>query len=198
MKYLKAAIAFAAAGLCASLSVINALAATTNYEVDFTGVMQAKTNWCWAASAEASAHHAYEYSNRSQYHAVYLIYGPEYPNLGGNIEQTAQAATYLAHNYVSYQYYSSMPVSEFFISQIVQDKVPIIGYIYYDENGPTSYGHMVTLKKISVNTTTGDKIFYFYDPYLDQVRHDSISNLLAGTAVYEPSVYYKFKECCYY
>ncbi len=198
MKYLKTAIAFAAAGLCASMSVLNVFGAANEFIVDFNGVSQAKSNWCWAASAEASGHHAYEYSTRSQYDAAAYILGSSSYNEGATIDETARAATHIAHNYVTYQYYTSIPMSEFLISKIVQDKVTIVFYCYYDTSGNYNGAHAVTIKRISVDQTTGEKTIYFYDPLYDGVYHASASDLYNGTAVYDMWTYFKFEQCAYY
>lgn len=202
MKVMKAAAAFAASILCASLSVMNVLAATTTWSVDFNGVQQAKSNWCWAASAEASAHHAYPNSTRSQYHAVNLIYGPEYYNYPADIEQTAQAATYLAHNYVTYQGHESMPVSEFLTSQLVRDRVTILCYGYYDQAGNRNGGHAVTVQGITLDSDTATRTIHVYDPYEDEIVDYNLMDMYNGDTMYFTQEgflrFLKFDCSCYY
>ncbi len=201
MKAMKAAAAFAASFLCAFLSVLNVCATVTTWSVDFNGVQQAKSNWCWAASAEASAHHAYPNSTRSQYQAVYLIYGPEYPNLGANIEQTASAATYLAHNYVTYQGYYSMPISEFLTYQLTVDKVTILAFGYYTTSGTRTGGHAVTVQGISLDSDTGRRTIHLYEPTNDEIIDFDLTDMYNGDVMVYTSGgvrYLQFDQSCYY
>ena len=85
-----------------SLSLcLNVNAASQYIGVSITTVIQAKSNWCWAACAQMGAKNAYSSSTRDRYDIVHYIFDNEsvyYPNYGASIYRQSIGAKYATNN----------------------------------------------------------------------------------------------------
>ncbi len=70
--------------------------------IEFDSVIQAKSNWCWAAAAENSVRGMMT-PTRDQYDAVVYVKGSAL-NEGGVMSETATAAEYISNNTYDYTY----------------------------------------------------------------------------------------------
>ena len=61
-------------------------------------VDQAKSKWCWAASAEALGKYVYPCTSRSQWDAVSYVKGSGYPDEGSTVQENIQAIQYITFN----------------------------------------------------------------------------------------------------
>lgn len=169
-KILKIAI-----GLFAFIFAISMTSVITEAEsarsFSYTQKKQAKTNWCWAASAENSVRWEMNIT-RDQYDAVKKIKGTPifdpYPNVGGTLADMKNAAEYISKNTESYcktalSPYSGVKSFLFLRDEVKEGDVTILVAGYYDSKGNRNGGHAVTCTGYS---TVGnmDKI-YIYDPW---------------------------------
>lgn len=166
------------------ISALCASAVYLNYEIHFEQyqTQQLMTNWCWAASAEATGRYACQTSTKTQVDAVNYIYGASV-NYSADVSQTAQAASYIANNTVTYSGYNYPAVSEQIVQKIMQDRVSILGYRTVDSDGiPVPYsGHMTTVTRFETYTNVNQKNIYLYDPGIDTVVLYNFNSLYQGT-----------------
>lgn len=159
-------ISFLISGLCVG-------ATYRNYEVNFIHFPQAKTNWCWAASAQSSGRHACSASTKTQAEIVMHTLG-SLDNETATIDMTAAAASYAANNTVTYRGLEQKIVTEHVVYQIMHDHVIIVGYTH-------AYGgHMTTVTRFEAFTDT-QKNIYLYDPALNSVELYNFTDLYNGT-----------------
>lgn len=137
----------------------------------YTQKKQAKTNWCWAASAENSVR--WERSiTRDQYDAVKKIKGiviiNPYPNVGGSIADIKKAAEYISKNKESYSKTalstsSGVKSFEFLKNEVKNSDVTILVGGYYDSKGKRNGGHVVTCTGYSISGNSN--VLTIYDPW---------------------------------
>ncbi|MBD5129622.1 MAG: hypothetical protein HDT43_06830 [Ruminococcaceae bacterium] len=82
-------------GIYLSCASVPASAIVVNYVVPVAPVIQAKSNWCWAACAEMCGKTIAPSSTRTQYDVVKYIKGDTY-NVGGNKLECANGCKYVA------------------------------------------------------------------------------------------------------
>lgn len=172
-------ISFLISGLCVG-------ATYRNYEVNFIHFPQAKTNWCWAASAQSSGRHACSASTKTQAEIVMHTLG-SLDNETATIFMTADAASYAANNTVTYRGLEQKIVTEHVVEQILRDHVPIVGYALPVEYFPGLYlykGHMTTVTRFEAYTNVNQKNIYLYDPSRNEVKVYNFTDLYNGTNTY--------------
>lgn len=188
---------------------ISTSATYLNYQVsNYTGYVQGKSNWCWAASAVASGRHANPSSYRTQSQVVKFTKGifdnSEAPNVQANIYETAIAATYASLNNAVYYGYDAKLNVEPMVQKILQDRVTILQYGYYFA-GERISGHMVTIVRYETYTNTTTRNVYVYDPkdgvtysynHMDLYNGEIPFYIMINGEMYECSM--EMERYCYY
>lgn len=187
---------------CASLVLIAAMLclpafATVQTEgVNINGVIQAKTNWCWAACAEITGKAVYPASTRTQYNVVNHLKGSlleSYPNVSGSIEDSASGSKYVANNTknfvsIAYKWNFSQIASSLSHGYPVQ-----AGAGYYNgviRNG----GHVVVIYMTQFidNSSGMEHYINYFDPW-DGTNHyctlDAFSNGSYNGRKYDQTIY---------
>ena len=101
MKKIKLISYFLIASILFASFPILASAAVANTVVSVTPVVQAKTNWCWAAGAEMAGKQAYSSATRTQYNIVNYLKGTTsnpHSNVSGSIADSANGSKYVTNN----------------------------------------------------------------------------------------------------
>ena len=172
-----------------SLSSISTSAA----ELSISIVTQAKTEWCWAASAEMAGKYAYSSSTRDQWDVVNHVHGTifdSYPNKSGSIANSASGSKHMTHNTKTFSYIASAyTISQIRTSINTNSKPLQAGAGYYNSNGNRNGGHMVVISGV---TSTGETITYL-DPW-DGTKHTCTLTAFGDASYngrkYDQTVYY--------
>lgn len=185
---MKKKIAIAATALTlatANLVAITAdvISATSSQSLSYTMVNQAKTNWCWAASAENSARGSYQYRlaatpSRSQWDAVYHIKGNssnQHPNVAGSISDIEEAAEYIARGKFNWGSSNSKKSFNTLKSQIIEYKTPVVGGSY-----SSGGGHAITCIGYKINDS-GTQYIRIYDPWDGTRAYTKYTDFCNGT-----------------
>lgn len=157
-----------------------------------TPVVQAKTNWCWAACAEMAGKYMYSVSNRSQYDVVNYIKGTPgdlYPDVAGSIAETATGANYITYSNHSFSSIG-MPFSFDAAHAALGNHHPVLaGCAHF-----TGTGHMVTIYNTVKVIDAGVTYTYvnYYDPADGNGYVCTYSDFCDGT--YNG---YSYVETCY-
>lgn len=156
--------------LLMSIAVMSATVAEAAYKmITYTTVKQAKSNWCWAASAENSVRGSISGVTRTQEDAVREIKGTvnnPYPDTTGSLEDMDRAAEYISDNRLNYGYTplsttNGVKTYSFLRLEINASQIPILDVGYYS-NGLRTGGHAVVM----VGYSSSDSVFmlYYIDP----------------------------------
>ena len=130
-------------------------------------VVQDKSNWCWAASAENAI--IWEmHPDLTQWDAVYQLKGyptNPYPNFSGSIFDSRDAAKYISEYTESYYAIENFK-SFYFLQEMINDNHPIInGAGYYNSLGNRTGGHATLI--FGWCTNTGVERITYYDSDTD-------------------------------
>ena len=116
----------------AGLMILFSASAVNAGTLSVQRVEQAKTNWCWAASAEMVGTYNTT-SNLRQYEIVYYFHGESYPNVGGTRQQIATGINY------SSNYTKSAYTSNFFTLSSIKSNIdkahPFVIWIDWNSGG---------------------------------------------------------------
>ncbi len=180
-----ASAAFLTAAIC-NFGVSLVVSASTNgWAVTYRKYAQEHENWCWAACAQASGRHENDNSIVTQTQVA--SHGKNGTNIYtmGTIEQTLDAAEFASLDTATYAIGSTNYPFEFYIAQLVNDHVTIVGLMYTDDNGNIlgTGGHMVTIGAARIVAGSSRFITYF-DPYDGgYTRECAYGNFYNGTKV---------------
>lgn len=139
--------------------------------VNINGVVQAKSNWCWAACAETVGTTLYPSSQRDQYDVVKYIKGtPDdpYPNVPGYTEDSAEGSEYVTYNRFQFGRTTS-PFSFLDIESDIADGFPIQASAGYYSGSARSGGHVVVIY-MTQNFDYGEQYINYFDPW-DGMNH---------------------------
>ena len=138
--------------------------------------VQAKSNWCWAATAEALGKQA-SYSTLTQYDVVSTVMGGSwfdpYPNVTGTPYDTAGGAEYVCHYNHDFNVYSAYA---FVTVKFQINHGRPIGCALYHQYGGT--GHTIVIKGYEDPGTV-----QIYDPADGGIYNISFSSLETGSYV---------------
>lgn len=143
MKKTRKFIVLAVTILVAVSMCTNAFAYSTVLSVK--KVTQAKTNWCWAASAEMAGGWAYGNSTRTQWDVVKHVKGTiltPYPNAGGSLADSENGSEYMCYDETPYNFsYAASSWTMTSIRYEIQQSRPLETAVgYYDSNGNEQVG----------------------------------------------------------
>lgn len=168
--------------------------ATIQYNgVDIIEVIQAKSNWCWAACAEISGKNVYSASNRTQFDVVAFIKGSSTNNEPAFLDESGRGSQYVAYNHKTYDYI----YTEWNFSQIVNSLkkgYAVQASIGYYSNGIRIGGHMVVIRGTQFIDNNSGMYYYidYYDPWDGTNHHCLFSEFCNGNyngMVYDYTVY---------
>ena len=157
-----------------SLSLcLNVNAASQYTGVSITTVIQAKSNWCWAACAQMGAKNAYSSSTRDRYDIVHYIFDNEsvyYPNYGASIYRQSIGAKYATNNKSFGYTYSAWSFSKLKDSLAKGYAIQTAGG-YYSGTKRTG-GHMVIVCGVQfINNSSGLSYYVDYKDPIDGSNH---------------------------
>ncbi len=157
-----AAAVFLTVALC-NFGISLAVSATTNgWAVSYIKYAQEQSNWCWAACAQASGRHENSNSVRTQTQIVAAIKG-QAVNQTASADETVTACEFASLNSVEYATGSGDYPFEFYVGQLVNDNVTIVGFGYYTDANIRVGGHMATIGAARI--VAGSSRFYtYFDP----------------------------------
>lgn len=143
-------------------------------------VIQDKSNWCWAASAENAI--IWEMSpTRDQWDAVYHIKGwllNPYPNVSGSIFDSRDAAEYISKN--TEEYIATESSKSFaFVSEQVYNSHPVINGAGYYSSGVRNGGHATVI--VGWSNATGTNRITYYDSITDTRETCTFTAFCNGT-----------------
>ncbi len=149
----------------------NSVNATTQYHgVNIVEVVQAQSNWCWAACAEISGRNVFSNATRTQYDVVIFI-KESLVNEGGTLDESVRASQYVSNNRRNY----NQTFSTWNFSQIVNSlrngfAVQAAGGYY--SGGNRVGGHMVVIYGTQFVDNSSGLLYYidYFDPW-DGTRH---------------------------
>ncbi|SFB18809.1 papain-like cysteine protease family protein [Clostridium frigidicarnis] len=126
---------------CTSITVF---AETIHYSQNPNIVQQAKTQWCWAASAEMAAKSIYPNTNRTQWDGVAQVKGSSSVNLPASSIECTTATNYICYNNANFKV-EYFPWNMSSIRRDIMDyQKPLIFLAgYYDNYGNRNGGHFV-------------------------------------------------------
>lgn len=134
-------------------------------------VVQAKSNWCWAAASEMVGAYGVT-TSLGQADVVALIHGNTLPNLGGSVNNMVSGVQYVS-NYTK-QAYSSGFVSLASATAQINNSHPFIIRVAWDNGG----GHAVVCAGYS------DASLYIVDPeQSNATRYYSYTTFANGGAI---------------
>lgn len=132
---------------------------TTNQPAYYPQVVQAETNWCWAACAEMAGKNVYPASSRTQASVVEYVFGTQVNETGSRI-QGAQGSQYVADNRKSFSYVDARWSYSQIVEAINKGYVVQASVGYYDETGTRRLGgHRLIIYATSFGSTLS-----YYDP----------------------------------
>lgn len=127
-------------------------------------VPQAKTMWCWVASAENACICESQHYH-TQYYAVNYLKGTSsdpYPNEGGNISETEWAVDVISSFNLNYIGVPNTKTFSF-ISEMIYNSHPVIADAgYYNSGNNRAGGHVVLI--IGWFNAYGTQEICYYDP----------------------------------
>lgn len=146
--------------------------ATTTYDVTVnmasalavTPVVQAESNWCWAACAEMVGKYYFPNSTVDQYELADKIVDGENATIGryGMEEVLFQFCNYYNESDMIYHFSSTGSTAEYFWSTQLVENGPLV-MVLIDANG--IYGHAIVIYGCSVTGTFSNPIYSF--SYID-------------------------------
>lgn len=162
--------------LCLFLVVATTTVAYATIQTDgvsITGVRQAKSEWCWAASAQIAGKCVYPSSSRTQYSIVNHLKGATagtseemYPNESGSLSDSVAGSEYMTYGNVDFRStYSKWGYSEIVTSLVrgypVQAAAGYYNWIIREG------GHMVVIYMTQfIDNSDGSWMnLYYYDPW---------------------------------
>ena len=163
----------------------------TTYSLNYPNVAQQQTQWCWAACSLMSGKYVYPSSTKTQSQIVQYIKG-SVVNQPGSLTETASAARFVTNNTRTYHGAMFTFPKEWFISQVVNNKVPILG----TECTSANVGHMVSFKKVVIYDT-GSSTITFVNPATGSTQAVSLYNLMNGFTYNGSSYVYKWTATVY-
>ncbi len=172
--------------LVTSLSM-SAFAENWYYAKNVPMVQQAKSQWCWAASAEMAAKNIYPNTNRNQWGAVEEVKGSNTINQPGTSHEASLAAEYICYGYSDFKYNGVWSMQSI-RNEIMNNNKPLMILAGYYNNGNRNGGHFVVIDAVY---ETSNYIRY-KDPW-DSTTHwttyTAFSNGSYNSRVYEETVY---------
>lgn len=168
---IKKIIIFLLTLLLCFIPLANSVNATTQFHgVNIIGVVQAKSNWCWAACAEVCGKNVYPSSTRTQYSVVTFIKESTI-NEAGTLDESARGSQYVAYNNKTYSYtYSTWNFSQI-VNSLKNGYAVQAGAGYYS-GGLRTGGHMVVIYGTQFIDNSSGLLNYidYFDPW-DGTRH---------------------------
>lgn len=164
--------------------------------VSVTAVIQAKSNWCWAACAQMAGRAMYPTSTRTQYSVVYYLKhtsSENYPNVPGSISDSAIGSGYVTYNNVTF----NSTASAWNFSQIatsLSNGYPVQAGAGYYSGGIRTGGHVVVIYTTQFIDVTGTFEYYidYLDPWDGSRNHctfASFSNGSYNSRIYDQTIY---------
>lgn len=177
--------------ICFSVPV----SALSQYDsVSITTVVQAKSNWCWAACAEMLGKNVYSSTQRDQYSIVNFVkLALNYPNEAGTLSEIRRGVRYSSHYKASVNYVSSA-WSYGNIAASIYNGYGVIAAAGYYTNNVRQGGHAVVIYATQfVDGSSGSRFYISYiDPW-DGTRNQCLySSFCDGTyngRIYDGTVY---------
>jgi len=173
--------------LLLSLSV-TAFAENWYYASNVSLVRQAKTQWCWAASAEMAAKNVYPNTDRTQWHGVQQVKGSTNVNQPGTSNEACVAAETICYGRADFRsnYFPWTMAS--IRNEIMNNNKALIVLGGYYNNGQRTSGHFVTIDAVY---QTSNYIRYKdpWDATQHWVSYTQFSNGSYNGRVYEETVY---------
>lgn len=143
--------------------------------LNVTGVVQEKTNWCWAACAEMAGKQAYPSSDRDQWDVVKEVKGTlftPYPNVGGGMSESIEGSEYVTYSTITFSKSGSDTSWETLCNNMAAGKAIQAQAGYYSSSGSRTSGHIVVIIECFVtgSATSVVKNIRYIDP-LDGLTH---------------------------
>jgi hypothetical protein len=185
MKLLKKilTVVFMLAVLINEMRENNIYATETTHIVTVYGVVQAKSNWCWAASAEMAGKVLYPTSGRNQWSAVHAIYGTTtdpYPNYAGTLSDSVTASEHIVYN--NYDFYSI--INTWLFSQLdieIENGHPVQTAGGYYSGNIRMGGHMVVTYLTRYNSSSDTYYIGYVDPFDGNAKYCTYDAFCDGT-----------------
>ena len=137
----------------------------TCYTINVTPVVQARSNWCWAACAEMTGKALYSSTDRTQYDAAYYFFHNYTTDEGVYINESAEVTSYIAYN-TKYLTFSYSALGFYTIQSHIQSGYPVQAALGQYSGGMRTGGHLVVVKGTAYNTATGaEQSVEYINPY---------------------------------
>ena len=153
-------------------------------------VVQAKTNWCWAASSEMVGRYQNSSSTRDQWDIVKYIKGSSYPNEGGSNSEIEKAIRYASENTVTYNTSNTLTFANH--ENHIDNSDPLVVRMDWNSGG----AHAVVCAGYKTSGSTN--YIYLIDPIEDTTKeyynYTSLKNgtsIQTGTGKYTKSIHIK-------
>ena len=165
----------------ALFGVLSVYAYSFGYSLNANYVTQAKSCWCWAASAENAIIYEYPQKPYTQWDAVRYIKGSFldlYPDTGGTIFEAGAAATYISNNT---EFYSSSETTKTysFLKNEINSNHPVIVSSGYYSGGLRTGGHDTLI--IGWAEYNGEENVSYFDPDLCSYEVCTFSSFCDGS-----------------
>jgi hypothetical protein len=144
-RHLKLFTCLALASVMSFSNISNSVHAYTT-ELSINVVKQAKTNWCWAATAEMAGGRIYGNSNRTQTDVVSHVKGSSLPNNAGTLAEGKDGSEYMCYDSSLFTFkYSNTPFTITQIRTAINSAYPIQASIGYYSGSTRTGGHRVVI-----------------------------------------------------
>ena len=138
--------------------------------LNVTSVVQAKSNWCWAACTEMAGKQAYPTSDRTQWDVVKKVKGwflNQYPNSTGSLDDSIEGSEYITYYTKTFNKSVYDTSWETLCNNMVSGKAVQAQAGYYSASGERTGGHVVVIIKcyVSGTSTSVTKYIQYIDPW---------------------------------
>lgn len=158
--------------------------------LSITQVVQAKTNWCWAACSEMVGRYQNSNSTRDQWAVVKEVKGSSYPNDGGTTSEIQQGIRYASVNTVTYTNSSTLTFAKH--ESHIDNSDPLVVWMSWNSGN----AHVVVCAGYKTSGSTD--YLYLIDPIEDTTKeyynYTSLKNgtsIQSGTGKYTTTIYKK-------
>lgn len=137
--------------------------------VDITPVIQAESNWCWAACAEIGGKNAKPNAIRNQYEVVHFLKGTTadaYPNEPGSLSDSVVGSEFVSNYIMAFDYGDVFTYSEI-TEHLAKGYVIQAAAGYYNWLGIRVGGHMVVINCTQFADVAGEDPYRltYFDPW---------------------------------
>lgn len=166
--------------------------------LNVTSVVQAKTNWCWAACTEMAGKQAYPSSDRTQWDVVKEVKGwllNQHPNSTGDLDDSIEGSEYVTYGTITFSKSYDDISWETLCNNMALGKAIQAQAGYYTASGVRKGGHVVVIIEcfVSGTSTSVKRYIRYIDPADGETYVCTYENFCNGTfnnRIFDGIVYY--------